>query len=436
MEQPEKELIKEIANLFEDYEEAYVPGEWEAFSQKRKRKYPFFRNILKVAAVLILGFAMLPFLLPKHFKSADQPVVNSSTKPSATKGGGTVNGKNLDKNPAGNIHTLNAGASAERSKVGPPNFPARQHDGLIEDSNIIALKAHEREAAVPLPIVPEQLIASRIMNEELKSSATQGNLTPGKNVETAEEKGTLQIKEGTAAGSVAEKVSTMEFLASESKQTTKKTIARGQLSRWDFGLAFAPSITSTNMNIGGGLTTAYRLSDKFSISSGISLLQLQSAIDVASTAQSKMAVTALSSKELLAVDANIRAIDIPLAIIYNFNKNFYTSAGLSYFNVITEKRSNTYEQASASVQSSADPTTGFASEVRTVVSQTLSEPAQETRLKGNSYLGFFNFAIGRRQNIFNKYNVLIEPFIKIPVGKLSAEDLKLTNSGLKFQFSF
>jgi hypothetical protein len=436
MEQPEKELIKEIANLFEDYEEAYVPGEWEAFSEQQKRKYPFFRNILKLAAVLILGFATLPFLVPKLFETADQPVLISLSKPSAPKNGSIIEENILAKEPDFGKNALNTRNAAGRSKVEQHISPARQDGVLTKERNVKAPEASVRIPVVQLPIAPEQMIASRITKEELKSIAAEANFTSEKNVITVEVKETPRIKESTAVPGIAEKVSTMDFLASESKQSREHNAAKGQLSKWDFGLAFAPSITSTSMNIGGGLTTAYRLSDKFSLSSGVSLLQLQSAIDVPPTAQSKMAVSALSSKELLAVDANIRAIDIPLAIVYNINKNFYTSAGLSYFNVISEKRSNTYQQASASVQSSADPTTGFASEVRTVVSQTLSEPAQETQLKGNSYLGFFNFSIGRKQNIFNKYNVLIEPFIKIPMGKLSAEDLKLTNSGLKFQFSF
>jgi len=57
-------------------------------------------------------------------------------------------------------------------------------------------------------------------------------------------------------------------------------------------------------------------------------------------------------------------------------------------------------------------------------------------MKGKSYLGFFNLSIGRDQRIFKQYHIMVEPFIKIPVGKLSSEDLNLMNSGVKFRLAF
>lgn len=67
MEDPKKELIKGIADLFEDYEETYVPGEWESFSKVRKKKYPFFAQWIKIAAVFLLLLSVLPFMFSKFF---------------------------------------------------------------------------------------------------------------------------------------------------------------------------------------------------------------------------------------------------------------------------------------------------------------------------------------------------------------------------------
>src|SRR5690606_35951257 len=46
------------------------------------------------------------------------------------------------------------------------------------------------------------------------------------------------------------------------------------MERWDLGVMVAPSLTSEKVNLGGGLTVAYRISDKFSIGSGVSIAQL------------------------------------------------------------------------------------------------------------------------------------------------------------------
>lgn len=208
------------------------------------------------------------------------------------------------------------------------------------------------------------------------------------------------------------------------------------LSKWDFGVQVMPAATSSNLNLGAGLTTAYRLSDKFSLSSGISFLQMEAGGTIPSRGSDVAAISTLSEKKLTAVDANIKAIDIPIALVFKLNKHFYTSAGVSYFNVISEKRSNTFEQTAQVDKQGVDPQTGYASTYKTLFVEKVDEPTSEKNLKGNSYLGFFNFSVGRQQTLFNKYNIRIEPFIKIPVGKLSSQDLQLMNSGIKFQLSF
>jgi len=165
-------------------------------------------------------------------------------------------------------------------------------------------------------------------------------------------------------------------------------------------------------------------------------MQLESGNTVSAPSMAKVSISSLSQKQLLAVDANIKAIDIPVGIVYQISKDIYTSAGVSYFNVLSEKRSITYGLTSQASEAYANPATGLVQDREVLNSVAVEEPVAETPLKGNSYLGFFNFSIGRKQQIFNKYNVLIEPFIKVPIGKLSTQDLNLMNSGLKFQISF
>lgn len=431
MEKPEKELIKEIADLFEDYEEAYVPGEWEAFAQKKKKRYPFLITMLTVAAALVIIVSVMPGHVGDLFKSGsiEKPVQLSK---SVTDTSGVL--PEHDAVPV----------TDHKERLAVPGQAPRPG---------VQIAGSTIKAGSPLSVASVALPAASPVIAMLEPRKTDSTVTTAQAVLPAltapsgimlvqispVQKAVLKQKKlslDTMRVIQKEKMTTMEFLAAESRAPEKPAAKKDQLSKWDFGVEVSPTMTRSNMNIGGGLTTAYRLSDKFSLSSGLSLLQLESGMDIPPSAQSKMAVSSLSSKELLAVDANIKAIDIPLAVVYQLNKHFYTSAGISYFNVISEKRNNTYQQASASSQSYADPVTGFSSDVRTVITQALSEPVTETRLKGNSYLGFFNFSIGRRQSLFNKYNILIEPFIKIPVGKLSTEDLKLTNSGLKFQLSF
>lgn len=457
MEEPKKEFIQGIADLFEDYEEAYVPGEWEAFSQQQqKKKYPFAPLWIKIAATLILIGAVIMYQLNDPAQPAKKAEVAEMKSEPAVEGSAAA-GKAAPAIVQNSKEALAQTQSAEpASGVKPAAADGLRFGNVNPIDNRVAAAPEMASAQLPSAGSAQLLSA---MNMQVPSAVTMQS--PGMHHNTIKDSfgvvkadqyvaNTVTVtvtapenqllpdhqgqnkKEADSAG----KMSTMDFMLAESRHPVKSKQKKDAGSKWDFGVAVAPSMTSSNVNIAGGLTTAYRLSNKFSVSSGVSLMQLESGSTTAPQPMAKASISSLSHKELLAVDANIKAIDIPIGIVYQVNKHIYTSAGVSYFNVVGEKRSNTYGLTSQSTEAFSNPQTGFVSERTVLNSVAVEEPVAETPLKGNSYLGFFNFSIGRKQQLFNKYNVLIEPFIKVPIGKLSTQELNLMNSGLKFQISF
>jgi len=418
MKHSKKELIKEIADLFEDYQETYVPGEWESFSKTKKKKYPFAMKWISIAAIFLLMASVLPVLFNKW--SADKkkdalailkPVVKNPAADSGrnkVKGSDTAAGEvaEIESHPASGLKSVPV-ISAPGLKNSPDSIAS-----LNTAQSILAEQKSAQEEYAKVSVKPA--VKAEVLSAGAKT-INKDTLTSGK-------RGQL---------------STTEFLMAESRNSGQVLKKKESGSRWDFGLEVMPAATSANVNIGAGLTTAYRLSDKFSLSAGISYTQMEAGGIVPQQGGGNTAgVRAFSEKKILSVDANLKAIDIPIALVYKLNKHFYTSAGVSYFNVVSEKRSNTLEQNSSVDTKSFDPETGSLSTFKTISVEQVDEPVTEKRLKGNSYIGFFNFSIGRQQSLFNKYKIRIEPFVKIPVGKLSSEDLKLTNSGIKFQLSF
>jgi hypothetical protein len=454
MEQSNKELIKEIADLFEDYEESYVPGEWESFQKHKKKKYPFFPQWLKVAAVLFLIVSVWPFHLKDLIENEVKVAVLSAPQPAAPAGGKLPEHGQLAENKSkgaqpqpplndrGGMPAKTHFPAADRmpalAAVRTGNVDVAVGKGLIApggegkssiEGNGVAIRAGNEQLITTVKEKEELIAKSGRLSVPL-NSAVQKNL-----------KDTLAAVPGKA------KLSTSEFLLAESKTATQKEKKKDTQSKWDFGLQVMPTATRSNMNVGAGLVTAYRISDKFSLSSGISVLQLGSAGNVPAAAPGLSADVAYSSatqgfvsadrgRQLLSVAANIKAIDIPLGLVYQVNKHYYTSAGISYFNVLSEQRNNTYSQTQTVSRTTTDPVTGALFAYKALETQEVAEPASGQLLKGNSYIGFFNFSIGRRQAIFKQYDIQIEPFIKVPIGKLSAQDLNLINSGVKFQFSF
>ncbi|MBB6270361.1 hypothetical protein HDF26_000788 [Pedobacter cryoconitis] len=440
MEHSKKELIKEIADLFEDYQETYVPGEWESFSKTKKKKYPFFSNWIRIAAVFLLMASVLPVVFQKIFRQEKnntvavvKPVVKSGTDSPAADTGSNIS----------DDHTAAAIASGKISN----SFSGELKSGLAD----AAAAVKDKKIASPLNTgfsIPDTIVSDRakqkgaelalnVQNIQQKGSQGQYAKANSKSIIEPEVVRPVTGTKDTVAHVKRERLTTAEFLMAESKNAGKVLKKKESGSNWDFGLEVMPAATSANVNIGAGVTTAYRLSDKFSLSTGISYFQLEAGGIVPPQGGAGIAgVSAFSEKKVLAVDANLKAIDIPIALVYRLNKNYYTSAGVSYFNVVSERRSNTFEQNASVDKASFDPETGHPSTFKAVSVEQVDEPVSEKHLKGNSYIGFFNFSIGRQQNLFNKYKIRIEPFVKIPVGKLSSEDLKLTNSGIKFQLSF
>jgi len=466
MEQPKKELIKEIADLFEDYEEAYVPGEWENFQQGRKKRYPFLPIWLKAAAIVLLVSGVVVFSLRNNLEK-DQSL-SAVVKPSPAKtdsnANSSVQNDNTDSSQ-GTEEEINTGAANAPAGIAAATPSVSNLGRGIQNSNQglrsgAVITADAGNEALKNQAQKKESLNYQVPQQLMPVPGSQVNPLQPKDKESA----TPIVSEALANNSVQkqnqdtlavkkEKLNTSDFLLAETRKTeamakVKPVIAE---SKWDFGVQVMPSATHSTTKVGAGLVTAYRLSNKLSLSSGISLLQLGSAGNTpgVSGAEAPMSTPSVgpanaenvagfttTDKRLLTIQANISAIDIPLGLVYKLNKHYYTSAGISYFNVISEKRNNTYSQLSPVDKTSTNPTTGAVSVYRAFQTQEVAEPAVEKPLKGNSYLGFINFSVGRRQNIFNQYSIQIEPFIKIPVGRLSTQELNLLNSGVKFQLSF
>ena len=488
MENPKKELIEEVVDLFEDYQEDYVPGEWEAFSKSQKKRAFVIPLWMKIAAVLIVMITVVPlvwrsYVAQEQMAVVHQPVMTEhrynkigsdsavAAKPADKRVEGDMAGEKIKvERFARNSARSFAGKKELITKNGANGYAAAVNGNAVAGSNnpvvvsdYVAAANGNAAAASSSPVIVSGNVAAANGNAAAGNNpvGVSGNLIAANNnpVTTSHQITDKAMKADNANDKFAKavaadtvrsgKLSTIDFLLAESKQPVKKTKKKDTESKWDFGVEVAPAATRANVNVGGGLTTAYRLSDKFSLSTGISLLQLDA--DRKDPSAGKYGVMNSpvpsydsstgnnylgdgSDRQLLGVNANIKAIDIPISVIYKFDQRYYTSIGVSYFNVIGEKRNNTFMQTSRINEDRVNPATGqFYTKL---ISTEVEEQGKETPLRGNSYLGFFNFSLGRRQNLFNKYNILIEPFIKVPIGKLSDEDLRLTNSGIKFQVSF
>lgn len=200
-------------------------------------------------------------------------------------------------------------------------------------------------------------------------------------------------------------------------------------SKWKFGVELSSSLISDNTNFGAGLLTEFKVSDKLSFSTGITYTK----IDISNAIEP---IGISSSTRKVGVESSMQALDIPLSVVYQVNEGLYASIGVSSFTVLTENKAYQYEMDMVTEQTMINPDTGAESIEYTVVTKEFSEPTKDTDFKGHNNLGYLNFSVGKKQKLFGETQLIFEPFLKVPLGSLSNEDVKLMNTGLKLKLMF
>src|SRR3546814_4207181 len=128
-----------------------------------------------------------------------------------------------------------------------------------------------------------------------------------------------------------------------------------RISDWSSDVC-SSDLTSEAVNIGGGFAVAYRISDKFSVGSGISVAELgvgenpgyqpqhEGVLNSPSTSDyfNGHSGFAVNYRREVSITSNVVTLDIPLDFRYEVAKGFYTSVRLLYVAHLGEKRNGNY----------------------------------------------------------------------------------------------
>ncbi|WP_316750418.1 hypothetical protein [Pedobacter gandavensis] len=441
---PDDELIAHIKGQLMAHEEDYAPGSWENFNSEKpaKKRGMFFwlGSLSSAAALIMIGFAVF-FMNDK--KERLKPEVLTGTKPS------------------------NQQIEFPKERADNASKPAALAGAMKPEEGAADLKAAEMTSATVKVSGsdPKFVATGKEVNTVAGTLDQQRPVNnPANNLEHAS---TVAIPENTAIAVVGQEQKAVvaeapvalktqsleEFLAQESKNGN----ARGRRTpdhlaalamnndKWEMGVMVAPSFgSSKKLNMGYGLSMGYALSKKISINSGISYNEMGASrttpsapgggqMDMPSTTTKGLAG---NSKELKAVDANLRGIDIPLEIRYRLTKNLYANVGVSAFAVLNQKQKNTFLESQ--VQSGpVDPGSSASMTFKAnVLSTTVTQEQQTSDLKTDPYLGFYNFSLGYKQQISRGKSVSLEPFVKLPIKEFTQENLYLIGTGLRLKFDF
>lgn len=242
-------------------------------------------------------------------------------------------------------------------------------------------------------------------------------------------------EEITTPPSLVSPATTEEKTASSSwKETTIASIdgqeqQRTASGRWKFGLEVNSSFTSDKPSVAAGILTEFEVSERIKLSTGLTYSRISAIHDTDPVQLSY-------DTKMIGGESMIKAIDIPLTVVYEPTDGWYASVGVSALAVLDEDKIYRMESEALRENVVTDPTSGAAVSVFEVIKNEYSEKSMDTDFEGRSNLRYLNLSIGRKQRFNRHTDLLFEPFIKIPMGGLQRGDVNLLNTGIKIKVLF
>ncbi|MGY4383418.1 hypothetical protein ACVWYN_000437 [Pedobacter sp. UYP24] len=415
----EQGLIAQIKEGLSGYEEEYVPGAWENFQKKEgnKRGLVFWMSGLSgIAALLLLSIGVFLYVQKE------------------------------DKIPVDAIQSANSATKIEKAMPDSKNRPEGKKslkvlDHFVGDNNSQTAKnTYSKNSRANKNSIQENEPVKPLINTG--SSMVNNQIAVTKVPEI--QKDPLVIIEKTPAVVQTEKkvkgIMLDEFLAKENASNNQAKTKPAAINKWDLGVVLAPSIgNSKKLNMGYGMSMAYHISKRVSVSSGLSYNEMDASKEIGTGGQHydspSSSAFVSDSKSLEAVSTQVTGIDIPLDFKYKLSKRFYANVGISAFAVINQKQSNTYQQSRVQQSTTVSPS-GDVRQQSYLLTEKITESADPAEVSKRNLIGFYNFSFGYQQKVSKDKFIGIEPFIKVPMKDLSKENLRLMGTGLKIRFDF
>lgn len=403
------ELIAHIRQSLAEHEEAYVPGAWEKFNGKeRKRPVIWLWTLSGAAAVLVLCASLFLWDYKKE---------NHGAKPETE----LVKIKGLAQEPDLKADGLAVVGQQDLMRV---EMPSAKRGGSVQAKEVALINNADQINTATDTAKIYSAIAFKQDQPVLKVSSE------------------LKREEDVKTSTGPKSKSFEEFLKEESKlNAASKQQKPKKDDKWEIGLMVAPSVgNSKKLNMGYGLSMAYALSDKVSLSSGVAYNEMGAARDNNTISNMQDAPSAVafvsSSKQLQSVQTQLRGLDIPLEFRYKLSNKVYANVGLSVFAVFKQEQQNTFLESNVEMVSANMLNSDEKAFRQAIMTRVVSEQAPSEDIKNDRYLGFYNFSIGFKQKISKKNAIAVEPFLKVPMKESTGEQLKLIGSGLKLRFDF
>ncbi len=394
---PRKELIDGIRDSLRDFEDRYDRREWELFQRQRKNKrrkpIPLFVKLAGIAASLFLMVYASVKLLPFFERSdgREKTVPREAPHPQKDTAPESIDSLNLDSAAHMVVPDLNGttGATDARTGFTPPldlmlNDYADTHIPLENAGSLADSITIDRPLGKIGALQPVSLFVKG-SGQHRKSVHTK----PGRSTRIDFPK--------------------LGPLFDSPVNLNKVTI----------GFNVAPAFANKGFSLGGGVSAQIPLSNRLSAELGMSYRNLKVGAD------GEADRTDTVSLQMVGVRHSVGMVGLPVSLNYAISENFSASLGLMPFRVVRVQRTDILQRYRW--VSNGDATGRLEGE------RTQTKRADSVYM-GKTYWGFFQAAGQYSPPLLQKRNIVLSPFVTIPVGRLRDDEYRWLHGGVSVRF--
>ncbi len=408
----DEELKNRIKHIFEDYDDGRANEGWnllrEKYPQKKRRDY-FFWWMVSAAALflmaLIIGFYQFETYQVKSAKKINQPKSDTETQ------------AKTDSSFEKSIAKINSFDVKHTKKVvlkTASNFAFKQKS---IQQKVLIIKSDQTKTTQTNKYRNTVFTNTKLVSADSINHPTQ--VTDFTQVDSLQVKKIQPIIQ-TQNPSIKPASKKEPIKTASIKKPLPKT------SKFSWSIYAGPHVSlatgsNNQLGFGAGISIDLQISKKLKLSSGLGLIRnklyyqnnfsnnsLLAANPLANSSQVVISNTTLNS-----LNANFLQLDVPINLIYNIlpgKNSISVLTGLSSGAFAKESYQYNYAKTANDLQSSKSFQSFY-------LVKTLNVAAQ--------------FGLP-----FKKYSLQVEPFIKVPLGYMSSQQLKFGAAGINLKFNF
>jgi len=442
-----KDLIEDIkAKLKDSQEHPYREGAWERFAAQQGRAGN--TNVIsfkRLATIAAIGLSVLAVSLYIYRSQENDITVDTQIAKSSPTISDTSSSNILENSRNGHTLTLESTTIALNDSDKGANSSRLKSHSKLPYSSSVTIEGLDNELNVIQPTLTSLSIAN------LKK--VEPKILPI--LETTDEESSYPELILPTVITLASQAVNMGVTRNLAPINNENKMSLGD--KFQLGLYVSPHRTADKFDVGAGFLVSYAINSKISLRTGTSYNSysvgvIKDPMDMAYSEKISMENSYqnsplagelnFSNKQQMilpnvnAVMGKVEALEIPLDVTYNFNKGFYSSAGVSYSAIINQQREAQYIEnvGVSSLQDKESLIPNAAQSLNKTMVKKVKSLQDNVNPKGFS--GFANFSLGKKVNMNKKMSLSVEPFVKVPLGQFRKSDLDYTNSGIRIITTF